>query len=268
MVHRRNRQTRGRKLLGSHNRSWIWGRNVVAETVRAGRWPIVELALSRKLDPKLIRELEGRAAALGVPVTLTDDAALKKLCRAGDHQGCAAQMAEFPYENIEALRRRSNARSLLLVLDRIQDPFNFGAMIRTAAGLGMDGVIIGAAEQTEVNSQVVRSSAGAVNQIPICRVEDLRGLVQELRDLGWKIWAASERGATPLSQTQFRPPMGLIIGNEGTGIAPELLALCTGTVRIPMHGQMGSLNAAVSAGILCYEMSRVRETEQRRDSEI
>ena len=203
MVHRRGRQTGGRKLLGSHNRCWIWGRNVVAETLLAGRWPLLELAVSRKLDAALLKEFTRRAAKLGVPVTETDDAGLTKLCRAADHQGCAARMTEFPYWTVDEFRRRLTDTSILVVLDRIQDPFNFGAMIRTAECLGIDGIVIGSAEQTGVNSQVARSSAGAVNHVPICRLDDLQQFLAELRSGGWQISGASERRPSRFNPRSF-----------------------------------------------------------------
>lgn len=249
MVHRRVRSSRGKKTLGSHNRSWIWGRHVVAETLAAGIWPIARLALSDKIDLKLRRQFERQADAAQIPTEVLDDDGLTKLCRAADHQGCAAQMAEFPYAPAETFLL---GKSRIVILDRIQDPFNFGAMIRTVDGLGLDGVLIGSREQVGVNSQVARSSAGAVNHVPICRVDDLAAMVSELVKAKWQVWGATERGTVEIHQAKFCPPLALVIGNEGIGLSPEILKLCTHTVRIPMSGRVSSLNAAVSAGILCY----------------
>ena len=256
MVHRRKASSGGRKPMANHNRAWIWGRNVVTETLRAGIWPIAELALSSKLDDACFQKFSRQAESEHVPITVIDDEGLTKLCRAGDHQGCAARMMEFPYLTGDELRAKLIPNSRLIVLDRVQDPYNFGAMIRSAECLGFQGVVIGSASQVGVNSLVARSSAGAVNSVPIARVDDLTKFVQQLKTTGWQIWGATERGAIPLPEVNFQPPLALIIGNEGTGIHPELLAACTGTVQIPMTGRVGSLNAAVSAGILCYEVVR------------
>jgi 23S rRNA (guanosine2251-2'-O)-methyltransferase len=260
MVHRRVKRTRTSKSLGSHNRAWIWGRHVVAETLTAGRWPILELGVSDKLAETDRWDLLHRAKAAGIAILETDDAGLTKLCRAADHQGCAARMGEFPYLTDEQFLQQLAADSVILMLDRIQDPFNFGAMIRTAEGLGINGIVIGVVEQTGVNSQVARSSAGAVNHVPIARVDDLSAFAQQLRQRHWQLWGASERGASSIEEADFRPPLALVIGNEGTGIQPELLQTCTNTVKIPMRGQVGSLNAAVSAGILSYEAMRRRRS--------
>lgn len=258
MVHRRLRKSRQPKLLANHNRCWIWGRNAVGETLRAGRWPILELALSRKLADDVAEKFFNLAEASGVAVIETDDDGLTKLCRAADHQGCAARMAEFPYLSAEKFLDRMTAQSIFVILDRIQDPYNFGAIVRSAEGLGLDGVLIGTNEQAGVNSLVARSSAGAVNHLPIGRVEALAEFVQDLRQKSWQIWGASEKGSVALSAAPLQLPLALIIGNEGVGISPDLLSLCTQMVQIPMRGRVGSLNAAVSAGILCYEAAEAR----------
>lgn len=260
MVHRRVKRARQPHGL-NHNRAWIWGRHVVGETFRAGRWPILELALSDKLEAPVREEFLQLARQADVGVTESDDDHLTRLCRAGDHQGCAARMGEYPYLSGDEFLNRLTAQSKIVVLDRIQDPYNFGAMIRSVECLGLDGILIGATEQAGINSQVARSSAGAVNHVPIGRVDDLGCVVSELVRKLWQIWGASERGSVAVEQAEFRTPLALIIGNEGTGIRPDLLSLCTATVRIPMAGRVGSLNAAVSAGILCYEAVRHRDSQ-------
>lgn len=256
MVHRRIKRSLESRRLANHNRSWIWGRHVVTETVRAGRWPILQLAVSQTLDFRLRDELLDWAAGSGTPLLQLEERRLTQRCRAADHQGCAALMGEFPYLAGDRLIQHLPADARLIVLDRIQDPFNFGAIVRTVDGLGLSGIVIGAKEQTGVNSQAARSSAGAVNHVLIAKVEDLSSFLRELARNSWQIWGATERGAVALDQARFKPPLALIIGNEGTGISPELQTLCTGSVRIPMEGHVGSLNAAVSAGILCYELVR------------
>jgi 23S rRNA (guanosine2251-2'-O)-methyltransferase len=109
-----------------------------------------------------------------------------------------------------------------------------------------------------VNSQVVRSSAGAVNYLPLARVPDLAAAVSEMRACGVAVYAASERGEQLIGDVNLRGSVAVIIGNEGVGISAELWPLCAGHVRIPMVGPVGSLNAAVAAGIVCYELARQR----------
>lgn len=261
MVHR----SRGgrRAVLTNHNRCWIWGRNVVLETLRAGRWPILELLVSERAEPDATREVRRTCEALDLPLSEVDDAVLERTCRAGDHQGFAARMSEFPYVAWSDLWPLLPAVPRLVVLDRIQDPFNLGAMLRSAEVLGIDAIILGLAEQTGVNSQVARSSAGAVNHVPIARVESLAETLDDLSRRGVTCWAASEKSSRPAWAASLSGPTAIVIGNEGRGVHPELLQRCAGALQIPVVGRVGSLNAAVSAGILFYEVERQRTLAQK-----
>ena len=247
-----------REVMSNHNRCWIWGRNVVLETVRAGRWPILELLVGEKIADRLLAETVRLAERIQVSVMIASDSDLEKTCKTSEHQGFAARMAPFPCRSVAELTQQLPDRGTVAVLDRLQDPFNFGAIIRCASTLGVDGILIGDREQVEINSQVARSSAGAVNHIPIAQASDLPGAVDQWRDRGFQVVAASEKAEIPLFQANFIGPTIVIIGNEGCGIRPELMSRCDVTVSIPMSGRVGSLNAAVAAGILFYEMRRQR----------
>ena len=260
MVDSSRRRSSRRDVMTNHNRCWIWGRNVVLETLRAGHWPILELLVGDRANDVLWDEAARLANQHGITALAMDDATLSKACHSGDHQGMAARMAPFPYATVEQLLGQLPTDALLVVLDRLQDPFNFGAVVRSASTLGMDGIVIGQREQVEVNSLVARSSAGAVNHIAIASTDDLVRSVGIFRERGFQIVAASEKADTPLSEADFRRPTVAIIGNEGRGIRPELLAQCDHSLGIPMSGPVGSLNAAVAAGILFYEIRRQRMT--------
>jgi 23S rRNA (guanosine2251-2'-O)-methyltransferase len=249
--------------IGNHNRGWIWGRHVVLETLRAGRWRPLELLVSPRCADEPRREALRLAEQLGLNWSEGTDAALARQCRADDHQGLAAAMPPFPYADFHELlspSRRPETAPLTswLVLDRLHDSFNFGAVLRTAHALGIGAVVVGDVEQSDVNSQAVRSSAGAVNYIPIARVASLQNAVGLLRDAGCAIVAATEKASRPVYELNLAGPVAVVIGNEGRGIQPDLLARCTAEVCIPMSGRVGSLNAAVAAGIFCYEIARQR----------
>lgn len=246
--------------LGSHNRSWIWGRHAVLETLRAGGWRPLEVLLSPRCAAEVQSEVRRHTHRLQVPLQEASDVDLRRRCRADDHQGLAALMPPFPYVSFAELIGRKPLPTAWLVLDRVQDSFNFGAMVRAAHALGIDAVLIGDKEQSHVNSQVVRSSAGAVNFLPIVRVDDLPAAVAELRRQGIQPIAATEKGAQLIDGVNLRAPVAVVIGNEGCGIQQPLLAQCSTHVRIPMWGRVGSLNAAVAAGICCYEINRQRRT--------
>ena len=260
MVDSSRRRGRRREVMSSHNRCWIWGRNVVRETLRAGRWPILELLVSADLEEKLLNEVQRLSDRKGVELLAVSDAELTKACRTGEHQGLAARMAPFPCQGVDEFLSTLPADAVVVVLDRLQDPFNFGAIIRSASTLGIRRLVLGAHGPVDVNSQVARSSVGAVTHLPIARTDDLARLVDLLREQGYQVVAASEKARVPLFEADFRQPTVMIIGNEGSGISSELLSRCDVSVSIPMSGRVGSLNAAVAAGILFYEMRRQRIT--------
>ncbi len=247
-----------REVMGNHNRCWIWGRNVVQETVRAGRWPVLELLIGDWIDGASAQECARLAEQRQVPVYSESETELTRHCRTAEHQGFAARMAPFPCLTFEELMKAMPRTPAIAILDRLQDPFNFGAIIRSASTLGIHGIIIGDREQADINSQVARSSVGAINHMPIARTHDLSHVGQQLLRFGFQVVAASEKSSIPLHQANFSRPTAIVIGNEGRGVSPELLSLCDLSVSIPMTGKVGSLNAAVAAGILFYELSRQR----------
>jgi 23S rRNA (guanosine2251-2'-O)-methyltransferase len=252
------------KLLGSHNRCWIWGRHAVGVTLRAGRWTPLEVAVTPRCPEELRAEVRRLTTAAQIPLVELTDAELIQRCRAEDHQGLAAKLPAFPYASLDELLARTPPTTAWLVLDRLQDSFNVGAIVRSAVELGIDALLIGTAGQAGVNSQVVRSSAGAVNLLPIVRDTSLPEALRTLIAAGVTVIAASEKGASPLDAVDLTRPVAIVIGNEGEGISPEVLALCSERARIPINNRVGSLNAAVAAGIVCYELVRQRS----RKSEV
>ena len=264
MVERSKRGGKGkRKLLGSHQRCWLWGRHLVTETLAAQRWPILELHLAEDLPDAERQSAQTAAgnATVPVPVHVESRDVLTRLCHAAEHQGYFAKMAPFPYQAAGQVLAARTGVPLYLVLDSIQDPYNFGAMLRSAEVFGVGGVFIGTPSQVEVTSMVARSSAGAVNRVAIAQVESLPELLRNLRNDGIAVVGASEKSERTLIESDFRGPTAIVIGNEGTGISPDVAALCTATARIPLYGALGSLNAAAAAAVMCYEVRRQRESK-------
>lgn len=258
MVESSRRHGQSRPVMSNHNRCWIWGRNVVLETLRSGRWPILELLVSDRAVESLRNEAFDLAGRKGIAVAAASDAFLTKSCRSDEHQGFAARMTPFPCLPFNHFLQRLAPRATVALLDRLQDPFNVGAIIRSASTLGVDGILVGDKAQSAINSQVARSSAGAVNHLPIGQTDDLGRALEQFQSLGFQVVAASEKADRPVYEADFRKATVIVIGNEGRGIDPELLARCDLSVSIPMSGQVGSLNAAVAAGILFYEIRRQR----------
>jgi 23S rRNA (guanosine2251-2'-O)-methyltransferase len=261
MVERYKRGKGKKNLLGSHQKCWIWGRNLVLETLAAGRWPIVELFLSEALPDEARSSACSRAADLGVPADIVPSATLENMGHTAEHQGYLARMSLFPYAPLESLiagPTPGGDSPFLVMADGLQDPFNLGAVIRSAEVFGAGGVIIRASGQTGVTSMVARSSAGAVNRIPIARVESLESAADILAARGIALVGASEKAEAELDAFDFRRPVCIAVGNEGFGLSQVVQDKCTSRVRIPQQGCVGSLNAAVAAGVFFYELRRQR----------
>lgn len=260
MVGRKKKSGRKPELLGSHQRSWVWGRNLVLEILRAGRWIPHELLLADELDEEIRDEAGMAASNLNVPIKLTTSERIGQLCQARDHQGLLAKMPPFPYATLEEIRSDANSPELLVVLDSMQDPFNFGAICRTACVFGADGILIGQQNQVGVNSQVARSSAGAIARLKIARVDDLAETLRTLTQDGVKTVATALDGEHSLSDGDFAKPTAIVIGNEGAGLSQSVRDACSTSVRIPQASDFDSLNAAVAAGVLLYEVHRQRHS--------
>jgi 23S rRNA (guanosine2251-2'-O)-methyltransferase len=250
---------RKQELLGSHQKCWIWGRNVVLETLRAGKWPILELRIADRLSHEKQTEVRRLAESREVPLVVESAEDLERRCRSSEHQGYVAKMPPYPYDDIDAVLAKRGRAPLYLVLDSLQDPYNFGAILRSAESFGVCAVFVAEQRQAEVTSLVARTSAGAVNFLQIVKVADLVDLATRLKSTGVTIVAANEKSKTDLQDCEFSKSTAIIIGNEGEGISQSLLERCDAMVRIPQQGSVGSLNAAVSAGIVLYEAARQRQ---------
>lgn len=260
MVGGKRRKSGGRRLVGSHQKSWLYGRHAVLETLRAGRWRPLDVWVAHDLEADVRSQAVAAAIALQVPIVDAAGEELTRRCGGLAHQGLMARMPPFPYADVEAVIGAGGDAALFVILDGVQDPFNFGAILRSAEVFGAHGVFVPTAYQSEVTVQVARSSAGAVNYVPIAQTSDLVALVGALRERGVRTVAASGHAKADVFEVDLTIPCALVIGNEGTGISPAVLAACDEQVRIPQAGQVASLNAAVAAGILCYEVQRQRGT--------
>jgi 23S rRNA (guanosine2251-2'-O)-methyltransferase len=252
MVGRRRRRTR---TAGSHQRCWLWGRHAVLEALRAGRWLPEELWYAEDLEAGVRREVQTRAEAVGIELHAVEAERLTQLVGTLEHQGLAGRMPEFRYDPLNIVATSASDARPWLVLDRIHDPHNFGAILRSVDVLGGAGVIVAAASQSEVTPHVARSSAGAVHHVSIVRVDDL---ATALLSLGRRIIVTSADAQTRLDQVDFRIPSLVVLGNEGAGVSSELQALASVRVSIPQRGKIDSLNVGVAAGVILYEALRQR----------
>ncbi len=246
-------------LLGSHQKCWIWGRHLVETTLASGIWPVLELQVSSRLPVERTEHLRRLAQRHRVPMTVVAPAQIERVCRAPDHQGMAAKMPPFPYRDPDTIIRQRNNDRPLLLLDGIQDAYNFGAIIRSADVLGVRGICIAGRGQVGVTSMVARASAGAINHVPIYRIADPAAFLEHLRQQQFQVIGASEKGEAAPDAVDWSRPTILIMGNEGRGIQAELLSQCDRLTRIPHRPQsVPSLNVAAAAAILLYEAGQRR----------
>lgn len=263
-----NRKSRRKQLSVSHQKNWLIGRYAVLEALRAGKWPVDDLYVSKTGDKDAFRELLSLARTQRVPTTFVSDDRITELCHARHHQGCAARMGAFPYDS-EAKLFNSCASAcagdgpppVVFVCDRIQDTFNFGAILRCCDAMAVLAVVVGITEQATVTPQVARSSAGAVNHVSIVQSDELSACLIKLKEFGFRIAAASEKSDAPSWSIDLNGPVALVVGNEAQGISEQLQDVCDVGLRIPMSGGVSSLNAAVAAGILLYEVRRQQNRE-------
>ncbi len=244
-------------LLGNHQKCWVRGRHAVAGALRAG-WVPHEVRIAETADPAIADEVTLACEARGVPVIPSHAANLTKLCGGADHQGFAAKMPPFPYADADALF--NPPPPLTVALDGVQDPHNLGAVLRGAAEFAADAVLLPSAGAAGVSAGAVHSGAGAVGATPVARVGNFAGALSSLQAKGVRVAAATLSGdavapweadlvATP------KCPLALVVGAEWRGVSPEVAALADVRVRLPT-GPVGSLNAAVAAGVLLYEVRR------------
>jgi len=243
---------------------WIWGRHPVLEALRSGTATSVLLAAGRRSSP-VIDEI-CRLAILGeVPLREIDPRELQRISPSSNMQGVAAEVRTARTLDIEEiLSLPGTASALFLVLDEIQDPHNLGALLRSASAAGADGVILPERRTAPLTGTVAKASAGAVARTAIAQVTNLARALERMRDAG--IWTVGLDGSaeTLIYEVDLTAPVALVIGNEGRGLRRLVRQTCDFVVRLPMRGEISSLNASVAGGIALFEA--VRQRIHRTDS--
>jgi 23S rRNA (guanosine2251-2'-O)-methyltransferase len=236
--------------------------NPVLEALRAHAERVERLFTAEgQLAAKAAAEIFSRARDSGVRVERVPRERLAAMADGGVHQGIIAELRGFEYVDVPDLleaAEKSGRPPLLVVLDGIQDPHNFGAIIRSAHALGAHGVVIAKDRAVPVTGVVAKASAGAVEHCPIARVVNLSRTLEELKEAGVWIAAADPESSEPLWRARLDGPLAVVVGAEGAGVREGVLKHCDFRLGIPMLGQVGSLNASVSAAILLYEAARQR----------
>ena len=237
----------------------IAGRNAVQEALRAGR-TIDCLYVTRGNHTGSLVALIAQAKKAGIPLKEADARKLDFLCGNANHQGVVAIAAVKDYASVEdmfALAAERNEPPFLILADELEDPHNLGAILRTAECTGAHGVIIPKRRAAGLTYAVGKASAGAVEYIPVARVTNMAKTVEELKERGVWIYTADMNGEDWCT-VDYSGAVGLVIGNEGSGVSRLIKEKSDFIVSLPMAGRIQSLNASVACGVLCYEIARQR----------
>ena len=237
----------------------IEGRNPVREAFRAGR-TIDRLYVQDGLKDGPVLALVSKARKSDVIVTFVSKERLDEMSETGKHQGVIAQCAAYSYAEVGDLFERAREKGeapFFFLLDDIEDPHNLGAIIRSANLMGAHGIIIPKRRAVGLTATVAKASAGALNYTPVARVANLSQTIEQLKKEGMWFVCADMDGEL-MYDLNLTGPIGVVIGNEGNGVSRLVKEKCDFTARIPMNGEIDSLNASVAAGVLGYEIVRQR----------
>ena len=237
----------------------IEGRNPIIEALRSDR-PIDKLMISNTSKEGSIKKIIGMAKEKNVVIQYVDKHKLDEISTSHSHQGVIAVVSDYKYYELEdllAIARERGEDPFFIIRDERTDPHNLGTIIRTADAVGAHGVIIPKRRSVHITSVVAKASAGAVEYVPVCKVTNIDNNIKQLKKEGLWIAAADMDGGVFYEQ-DLTGPLALVIGSEGFGVSRLVKQNCDFVVKMPMIGNVSSLNASVAGGILLYEIFRQR----------
>ncbi len=235
----------------------IFGIRAVIEAIEAGK-EIDKIIVKRELQGDLFRELTAALESHDIPVQRVPVERIDRYTRK-NHQGVIAFLSAVTYEKIEDIipfLYEQGKSPFILILDGLTDVRNFGAIARTCEVAGVDAIVIPARGSVTVNADAVKTSAGALMKIPVCKENSLTEAIHFLKNSGVKVVAATERAAQSYTEVDYTGPIAIVMGAEDVGVSNDNLRICDELVKIPQFGTIGSLNVSVAAGVLIYESIR------------
>lgn len=237
----------------------IFGVRAVIEAVQAGK-EIDKILVKKDIQSDLSKELFTALKGTLIPVQRVPVERLNRITRK-NHQGVVAYVSSVTYHKVEDLIPfvfEQGKNPLFVMLDGVTDVRNFGAIARTCECAAVDGIIIPMKNSVSVNADAIKTSAGALHTLPVCREKSLKEAIGYLKDSGFRIVAATEKGDYDYTKADYTGPTCIIMGAEDRGVDYDHLALCDEWVKIPMLGTIESLNVSVAAGVLIYEAVKQR----------
>lgn len=241
------------------NVNQVFGIRAIIEAIQSGII-IDKVFIQKDLNSDLMRELMRLIKLKNINFSYVPAEKLNKLS-SKNHQGAVATISPISFYQIEELIEmvlNKNEKPLFLILDQLSDARNFGAIIRTAECTGVDGIIIQKQGSAPVNGDTIKTSAGAVFNIPICKVDHIKDAIFHLQASGIKTVAATEKTDYNIYDINFNTPVAIIMGSEDRGINPSVLKIVDEKAKLPMYGNIGSLNVSVACGAFLYETIRQR----------
>ena len=237
---------------------YIYGRNPVIEALVNRPDEVEKVFLKSSLQPNSIENLSSLLSHNSVPISKVPQEKITRLVGNVNDQGIVALLSQVRYTDffdwVSELDVSSNPA--IILLDGIEDPHNFGAILRSAAASGISAVMVPTQKQSPVNATVFKTSSGTAGRIPIIRVHDVNQGIKDLKLAGFDIIALDGKATDSFWDATFDSPVAFFIGNEGEGLTKKSLEKCTKTLHIPMQNEVESLNASVSAAVICYEWAR------------
>lgn len=238
----------------------IEGRNPVIEALRSDA-QIDTILINKESAQGSLNKIFELAKEKNILIKNVDKALLDRLSENKRHQGVIAEAMEYEYKDIDDIlnyAKAKNEKPFIVILDEITDVHNLGSIIRSAECLGAHGVIIPKRRAAQVNGVAAKSSAGAIEYLPVCRVTNISETLEELKKKGLWIYGADMSGEKYIFEEKFDVPVGLVIGSEGFGIGRLVKEKCDILVKVPMKGNISSLNASNAASIIIYEIMKQR----------
>lgn len=237
----------------------IFGLRPVIEAINAGK-TIDSLYIQTGLGSEVYAELKGLIKENGISTKQVPIEKLNRFTRK-NHQGVVAFVSPIEFHSIEDILPQlyeEGKTPLLLILDRITDARNFGAIVRTAECTGVDAIIIPKKNAAPINADAVKTSTGAIFKIPICKESDLKSVIEYVQSFGVKVVAASEKTKKLLYEVDMKAPLAIMMGNEENGVSLSYIKASEEVAKLPMFGEIGSLNVSVACGAFLYECVRQR----------
>jgi 23S rRNA (guanosine2251-2'-O)-methyltransferase len=241
----------------------IYGIRAVIEAIRADK-SVDKVFIQKGLKSDLIKELESLIRVKGISNSYVPVEKLQRLS-SGNHQGVIANISPVAFHDFETLVEQELAKNkypLFILLDQLSDVRNFGAIIRTAACTGVHGVVIQSKGAAPITADTIKTSAGAVFQVPIAKVVHLKDAVHYLQASGVTVVAATEKTSSSIFDLDFNVPLAIIMGSEDVGISPSILKTVDHKAKLPLLGDIASLNVSVACGVFLYEVVRQRSHVQ------